>query len=269
MSLKLNLDKSAAKLRLDLSKKGLDPSKLKSQVIIDLDVSGSFENEHKQGLTARLITRLVPWALVLDVNGEIDLFTFADGPENAHHVGTVDADNCETFVRDHVIDKVPGWRGGTHYSHVLEKNLQLFGWIPESRAISPAPQIKKPGFLERLFGGAQSANPQPAVSATPKKKERSLVAFITDGANNDQDRTRQILRDSQKRGDDVYFLFIGFSGGGGKFDFLKQIADEFDNTGLVIINNLDEFTTRTDEELNELFLGDELVTWFQKAQLAA
>lgn len=55
---------------------------------------------------------------------------FSDGEMSARHVGTVTPADCEGYILRNVVDKVPGWKGGTTYSYVLEKNLQHFGWLP-------------------------------------------------------------------------------------------------------------------------------------------
>ncbi len=72
-----------------------------------------------------------------------------------------------------------------------------------------------------------------------------------------------LLEASQKRGDQVYFLFIAFANGGGKFRFLEEIGDKFDNTGLVVIDNIDQWCAQPDEAINDALLGDELVKWLK------
>ncbi|MFO1337901.1 MAG: hypothetical protein U1F53_06625 [Burkholderiaceae bacterium] len=60
MALQLNLEKSKATLQLCLQKAGIvQPPAMDMGVL--LDVSGSFEDEHQDGTTNRLLTRLVPW----------------------------------------------------------------------------------------------------------------------------------------------------------------------------------------------------------------
>lgn len=170
----------------------------------------------------------------------------------------VTADTVEGYVRREVINKVPGWNGGTDYSYVLEKNLQHFGWVNGA----PAPAAKPSGgFFKKMFGSSEPA--APVATAAPMKKDRSLVIHITDGDNSDKDRTEQILAESEARKDEVYFLFIGFSNQGGDFPFLKKIGDRFGNTGLVVVRDLEKFTSQSDDELNELLLGDELVGWLK------
>jgi hypothetical protein len=233
-----------------LAKKGVNtpPS---AEVAFDLDVSGSFDDEHRGGLTQSLLERLVPWGMVFDPDQQLDIFTFSNGEGHAHRVGQIVPADCEGYVAKRIIDRVPGYSGGTDYSYVLEKNLQQFGWLPSSE------QAPKKSFFKGLFGGGNTATNQPAT------KRKSIVLFVTDGDNSDKERTERILRESQARGDQVYFLFIAVSNQGGDFPFLRRIADQFSNTGLVIVRDLAAFTARTDEELNSELIGDELVAWLK------
>ncbi|KUM26284.1 hypothetical protein AU467_22295 [Mesorhizobium loti] len=248
--LKLDLNKSAQSLRLSLDKAGV-ASDIKAELIFDIDVSGSFEHEHEEGTTSKLIERLVPYGIVLDPDGAMDVFTFSHGASTAHRVGTVTPADAEGYILRNVVDQVPGWKGGTTYSYVLESNLRYFGWLPfEERG----------GMLNtisRFFGGGQG--PQ------FRDKKRSIVIFVTDGENEDGDeaRTMRVLAESQQRGDNVYFLFIGACEHNVEFKFLKTIASRFKNTGVVIIRDLEAFVQKSDAEISAELLGKELIDWLK------
>lgn len=247
--LKLDLNKAAQSLRLSLDKAGVAPN-IKAELIFDIDVSGSFEHEHEEGTTSQLIERLVPYGMVLDPDGAIDVFTFSHGPKAAHRVGTVTPKDAEGYILRNVLDRVPGWNGGTTYSYVLEKNLQHFGWLPDEQG----------GVLHaisRFFGGGKEL---------PREQKRSIVVFVTDGENEheDEERTMRVLSESQGRGDNVYFLFIGACEHNVEFKFLKTIASRFKNTGVVIIRDLEAFVEKTDEEISAELLGSELVEWLKR-----
>lgn len=245
----LDMNKSKQALQLSLAKRGINAPP-QAELAFDLDVSGSFDDEHCDGLTQKLLERLVPWGMVFDPDQKLDVFTFSNGPQNAHHVGDITATTCGDFVRQQIIRRVPGYNGGTDYSYVLEKNLQHFGWLPNASA--PA----KRGW----FGmGRKEATAQQVTD-----KKRSIVLFVTDGDNSDHAQTERTLAESEKRGDEVYFLFIGVSNQGGRFPFLQKIGDRFSNTGLVVIRDLGKWVQKSDEEINEELIGDELVEWLKK-----
>jgi len=248
MTLQLDLRKSADKLRLSLDKAGVAPD-IKAELIFDIDVSGSFEHEHEEGTTSKLIARLVPYGMVLDPDGKMDVFTFANGRASAHHVGTVTPDDADDYILRKVIDRVPGWKGGTEYSHVLERNLQHFGWLQRDEKFG--------SIVSRFFG----FEPTPDQSI----KKRSIVIFVTDGENDPADhaRTISILEASERRGDQVYFLFMGACEHDVDFKFLRTIASRFKNTGVVIVRDLDGFVDLSDDEINAQLLGPELLEWLR------
>lgn len=251
--IKLNLAKSAQALRLNLEKKGV-PTPPKADLAFLLDVSGSFDDEHRGGLTQALLGRLVPWGMVFDPDQKLDVFTFSSGNGRSHHVGEITPETVDGFIANKIIDRVPGYNNGTEYSYVLESCLQHFGWLPNG-----ASPKASGGLMGKLFGASKAAAP-----AAVAEKKRSIVLFVTDGDNSDKDRTRQILRDSQSRKDEVYFLFIGCNNQPSTFRFLEEIGEEFDNTGLVVVRDIKAFGELDDDALNDQLIGGELLTWLKK-----
>ncbi|MBF6599100.1 MAG: VWA domain-containing protein [Dehalococcoidia bacterium] len=247
--LSLDLNKSAQAIRLNLDKAGVRPD-VKAELIFDIDVSGSFEHEHEEGTTSRLVERLVPYGMVLDPDGKMDVFTFSDGEHHVHYVGVVTPDDAEGYLRRRVVDRVPGWGGGTTYSYVLERNLEHFGWLPQRQ--------RDQGILSRFFG-------RPAREQASPEQKRSLVLFVTDGENHESDeaRTVQVLEESQRRGDRVYFLFLGFCDTNPDFRFIREAAQRFDNTGALIIQDLRGFIALSDDELSARLLAPELIAWLK------
>lgn len=253
--LKLDMNKAAAGLRISLAKRGINTPPV-MELAFNLDVSGSFDDEHRAGLTQDLLTRLVPWGMVFDPDKKLDVFTFSDGAHHAHYVGDITPETSDGYIGSKIIGKVPGYKGGTDYRHVLEKNLVHFGYLPDE-----SPKPSGGGLFSRLFKGSE-----PVAESAPSKKKRALILHVTDGDNNDSDKepTRQVLRDSQTRGDEVYFLFIGCSNQATTFDYIAKLGDEFPNVGLVTVKDIAEFTGLSDEDLNERLIGDELVEWLKK-----
>lgn len=263
MSLKLNLEKSSQALVLNLQKAGIvTPPSIEVEALVD--VTGSFDDEHRDGTVDSLLTRLVPWALAFDPDKKMDVHTFSSGASGVAQLGTVNADNYYGYLPRMIfgvnIDDYPNgisanikprqgnYGYATDYSYGLEAKLKHLGWGGDT--------VKKSGFLGGLFGKKD----EEAKGA----RKRSLVIILTDGDNADKTRTKQVLRDSQNRGDEVYFLFLGISNQGSEFPFLESIGDEFDNTGFVAIKDLKKFVSLSDEELNSKLLGEELLTWLKR-----
>ncbi|MEO8673524.1 MAG: VWA domain-containing protein, partial [Tahibacter sp.] len=251
--LSLDLNKSTAAFRLSLDKAGVAPD-IKAELVVIMDVSQSFEHEHKEGTTSVLLERFVPLAKVLDPDGKIDLITFSDGPDSVQYLGEIDESNARNYIIDNVVKRVRGWNGGTTYSYALQEALRVFGWLPYGAGSAPE---RKPRFWERLFGltPEERATPRPGC-----EKKRSIVLFVTDGENDptsrhgDKRHTREVLRASQERGDQVYFLFIGACEHE-EFDFVEAIAKEFKNTGIVMATDPEAFVELPDDELIAKLLG--------------
>lgn len=249
MALQVDLTKSAGALRLSLEKAGiLTPPSV--EVAFDLDVSGSYEDEHLDGSTNDLMTRLVPWGLVFDPDKQLDVFTFSSGPSGVYNPGQVNANNYEGFVKKNVIG-CPGWRGGTSYAPVLRKNLELFGWLPSS----DGPSERRGGFLG--FGG------KPAAQSTQAPKRKSLVLFNTDGANDDKAQTEQLFAEMQRNNYQMYVAFIAYANGNPDFSFIHGLADKYNNCGIVIIKNMKQWTAKSDDEINAEIITPELVEWLK------
>lgn len=246
MALSLNLEKSTAALSLCLQKAGIITPPILDLNIV-MDVSGSFEDEHQDGVTTDLMARFVPWGMTFDPDKKLDVLTFSNGPSHVARTTAITANNYQNYVRNNIIGKVKGWNGGTDYSYAIEESLRGFGWLDN--------EAKKTGFLGKMFGAKEQQ---------PRAKKRSLTIFITDGDNSDKQRTREVLRASEERKDGVYFLFIGVSNGYGSFPFLESIGDEFKNTGFVKISNLRQFVQQTDEEMNQMLFDKELLDWMKQ-----
>lgn len=247
MPIQLDLHKSARNLRLSLDKAGVAAG-IKAELVFIIDVSGSFEHEHEEGTTSLLLRRLVPYGMVLDPDGQMDVFTFSGGRGNAHYVGTVTPEESDNYIVRYVVGRVPGWGDGTTYSYVLEKALRHLGWLPQEQG----------GFLSRFFG-------RPTEQA-PGQKKRSIIIFVTDGENDESDeaRTIRVLEESQNRGDEVYFLFLGTCDEHVDFKFLEEIARRFKNTGAVVERDIEGFVEQSDEAINARLLGPELLGWLRK-----
>lgn len=121
--------------------------------------------------------------------------------------------------------------------------MRSFGWLPG----------KRPGLFGRMLGQKTEI----------KERKRSLVIFVTDGENSDQQRTMNVLQASEDRRDEIYFLFIGISNQGAKFPFLRKLGDRFKNTGYVSIKNLKQFVAQDDDAVNERLLTEELRAWLK------
>jgi vWA found in TerF C terminus len=249
MALTLDLNKSKQALVLNLRKAGIS-STPKIDVAFAIDVSGSFDDEHRAGVTNDLLTRLIPWAAVFDPDQKMEVYTFSNGEKNVNHAGDVSVSNHAGFVKREIIG-CPGYMGGTDYSFVLGRILEDFGWLEK----------EKPGFFAKLFQSKQAA----ADSKTVTTQRQTLVFFLTDGENYDTAKTESLLAASQKRGDGVYFHFIGVSNQTDAFPFIEKMGDQFSNVGFTAINNVRKWVTQADDAINQSLISQELIAWIKAA----
>jgi hypothetical protein len=269
MAISVNLEKSAATLRLSLEKAGITQPPV-VEVGFNMDVSGSFEDEHMDGLTNDVMTRLVPWGLVFDPDQKLDFFTFSSnhgGRPPAYYVGEVTAQNYQGYIQREVIRKVPNWNGGTLFVPVLQMNRQHFGWVEGPKPTPAVAPAEKKGIFSKLFGGGKEEAPAPA-APTPvvaPVQRKTLILFVTDGANDDRDATERLLEQMQSRGEQIYIQFFAMNNDPSvRFEFLQHVADRFDNTGLYICRDIKAFTNMSDEEINEIMISEELIDWLKK-----
>ncbi|TLX16540.1 VWA domain-containing protein [Rhizobium sp. MHM7A] len=252
--MQINLQKSAQNLRISLEKRGIVKMPEMEMAAL-LDVSGSFDDEHRDGLTNDLLTRLIPWGMTFDPDKKADLFTFSSGERSAYLVGSVDEKNYINYIPNHVIDKVPGYNGGTHYSHVIRKALQHFGWIAGGEA------PKSGGFFGKLFGGNKGASE--ASSGAPR---RAILFFITDGEIQPEDKaaTSTIVAQADNEGYEVFIIMIGASNQRVDFSFPDGLARNHRNVAFHTITDIKGFTRMSDDQINDFFLSDKLTAWLKK-----
>lgn len=243
--MEINLKKSAENFRISLEKKGVAKMPEMEMAVI-MDVSLSFEDEHKDGITDALLTRLVPWGMTFDPDKKVDLFTFSSGSHSAYLVGSVDEKNYENYIPRNVIKKVPGYNGGTNYHYVLDKAFKHFGW----GEVAPSG-----GFLRKLFGGN---------SAPAEEKRRAILFFITDGEASDNEDTNNVVRRAETEGYEVFIVMIGVSNQDVNFSFLANLDKNHKNVSFHEIKKIRDFVAKSDEQINDFFLRDKLIAWLKR-----
>jgi hypothetical protein len=245
-----DLSKSEKNFSISLKKVGVEKMP-ELEMGIAMDVSGSFDDEHKDGVTNALVTRLAPWGFTFDPDRKIDMATFSSRDNIQLVDPPVDEKNYGDYIKRFVINKVKGYNGGTGYAPVTRLFLQHFGWLPGLTASAG-------GFLGGLFGKKK------AVSA---EKRRAIVFFITDGDNNDSGDTPamlQVMADAEANNYEVFFVFVGVSNQNVSFDTLKLIDRNHKNAAFHEIKDIKGFVAKSDEEINEFFLKSKLVAWLKK-----
>lgn len=119
-SQKVNLTKSKedlSKVVINLTKEsGIDLSKLKARVVVVMDDSGSMETQYKNGTVQSILTRLLPFALQFDDDGELEVYLFSNNCKKIKPCMT--ESNYEKYVKNY-IDGNHSY-GGTNYAPAIK-----------------------------------------------------------------------------------------------------------------------------------------------------
>lgn len=232
-----NLQKEVEKAKFTVAKSGISPN-LRASVVMDLDVSGSAQGLFQRGLMQEAFQRILPIGITFDDNQEIDVFTFASGDSYTTHIEpNATAANYDGYIKKNILDNssVPKW-GGTSYAPVLRENLITLEFYKKS-----------------LFGGVGKLQQQ------SKSKTPAIIYFFTDGVNDDERATEQLLQDCQDAKTEAYFMFIGI--GGASFPFIERMGDKFDNVGFLDIKDVAKMAS--DDDIYEKLLPEELTVWLK------
>lgn len=194
-----------------------------ARVAVVIDYSYSMAELYKDGTVQDTLNKMIPFGLMFDDNGEVDVYTFSNNSRK--HEG-MDIDNYYSYV-EQVIKPNTNNMGGTNYASAIKDiDKDYFG--------------KSKGIFGKF------------------KKEKDLdtpvfVIFITDGDNSDKKDTESIIRKLADK--NVFIQFIGI--GDAKFDFLEELDDldgrSCDNTGFVKFSDLNNVS---DEEFYHKALKD-------------
>ena len=249
MSLQLDLQKSKNVLSLTLQKNGV--TKINPcQVSFAMDASGSFQKEHNQGYTEHLLGRILPFALLFDKDGVLDMFSFASSCGEAPEVTE---DNYLGYVsRDFPYKGEYGF--STAYLppfHALIEN----GYTGKEQVVGVEEQG---GFFGKLFGKKEKQ----IIKTTTESIGKHLSFFITDGEAYDQEEAKHYLEKNQEEQHFIIFVTISNS----KFNFFennykgKKQTDYFNFTH----NELRDLQDKSDEDLYKLFVTPSLTNWMNQ-----
>lgn len=182
MSKLINLTKTA---KVVLEKKAIFGEK--AQVAVADDISISMDDLYYNGTMQELNDRLLSIGMNLDIDKSIDVFAFG---RDSHEIGVVTEGNHQGFV-DNVLLKKVSFEGSTNYAGVMDRIVKKYG----------QPPAQKQGFISRLMG-SKSTIEKPTVP--------TLVFFITDGNNFDEDKAEAIIRQSSNQA--IFWQFVGVEG---------------------------------------------------------
>ena len=250
---KVNLEKhviSLSKSVIDLSKKtSVDLGNLTAQVVVVLDYSGSMSSLYNNGTVQQTLNRLVPLGLTFDDNGAVEVFLFQN---DFKQLDAMTLDNYADYV-DSVARKSGYSMGGTCYAPVLRAVINgadvSYTEVEEVKGFLGIKKQKEVVKLKHQPGLVNDDVP-------------TYILFITDGANSDESKTSELLREVCTK--NVFIQFVGI--GNESFRYLEQLdtlsGRSRDNTGFCRMTDL---TAVPDEQLYTTVLA-EFANWLKGKQ---
>ena len=215
-------------VRVNLEKRGA--AGVRARVVLVLDRSGSMRALYSSGAVGRLVERIAPVAAVLDDDGGLDAWTFAD--------------HCA---------RLPTLRP-TELTEWIERQVYIRAG---NRQLPPLPDggLRVPDHLAGVFGGNNEPEVMREILETfaAEPGDPVLVLFFSDGGVN---RSRQIEELLVKAAaEPVFWQFVGL----GRSDY--GILERFDSLPGRLVDNagffqVDDIDGITDAELYDLLLSE-------------
>ncbi|MFC1413292.1 VWA domain-containing protein [Streptacidiphilus sp. N1-12] len=224
-------------VRVNLAKRGA--AGVRARVALVLDRSGSMRPLYNGGTVGRLVERMAPVAAVMDDDGSLDAWIFAD--------------HCARLPTL-TIPQLAEW---------IERNVYIRSGhrqLPEL----PGGRSRVPDHLVDVFGG----NNEPEVIRdilayyAERPGDPVLVLFFSDGGINRSKQIQELL--TQAAAKPLFWQFIGL----GKSEY--GILERFDTLPGRVVDNagffqVDDFDRITDAELYDRLLG-EFPQWLTEAR---
>lgn len=223
------------------------------EVKFALDISGSMQRMYNDGTVQKLTDRLLAVASRFDDNGEMEVWTFTNGFDEAP---VVTESMHEGYINKHILNNssINKW-GCTSYAPVMQDIIEKSFTEKVSKTVT---NEEKPGFFGKLFGAKPTITTSEVFSVGDRNPKFPIfVPFVTDGDNSDHSETERLIKECANK--NIYWLMVGI--GSESFTWLNKIADKYPNVGFVKIDELDRIS---DEDFYMKLLNEEFCDWVKK-----
>lgn len=248
----IDLTKKAEQITFFLEKKGVTNAPT-MRVCAALDVSGSMDDEIRDGSLQRAMDQLGGVGVKFDDNGEIDVWTF---DTRSYYVGTWVPEDFGNFIKKNQIRSL----GGTAYVPFMRDIYEkMFVTKRVKQQVERTETVKKGGFFgigaktetRIVYDTIEVDDPNGAINEEPV-----LVMVITDGEpSGGADPVITLAKSFAKK--PIYFTFVGVSNQSNSFGVLEKIERACSNVGFVHLNGF----KLSDEEVYEKIITDKLVSF--------
>src|SRR5574344_1745223 len=162
MSFQLPMVKKAEALQLVMQKHDAN-SVYPSQVHVAMDVSGSFDDEHRNGYTQELLNRLIPFAMLFDKDKTVQCVAFGS---SAEALVDIDSSNYQDYVKNQIMLSRP-YNSGTNFAAAFKVLLDSTTTLVPVESRKETRQVERPStsFLGRMFGRTETVNEEVEIGA--------------------------------------------------------------------------------------------------------
>jgi hypothetical protein len=262
------------KVKINLEKK--TKLKIRAQVALLDDVSGSASGMHRSGLTQRLFDRVFAVAYEFDDNQVLDAWAFDTGVvELEPIVESMFGNYVQRYINEN--DDIE-W-GGTRYAPGMQAVIDHYYPVTQQataavqEAVQATAQAAK-GFFGKIgsmFGKKEEvkpADPAPAfkpagftpTAAKVKLPDPVFCMLVTDGENSDEAATLAVLEANKDK--QIFWLLIGIKETHGRpnFQFLEKMAKLFPNVSFYDAGEIDKVG---DDELYDKLFTPKFINWYE------
>lgn len=246
---KLNLQKQTENLKLSLKKKNVVIGDTKLRVGMALDISGSMQQNYRNGEVSDFVGKLLPFGCIFDDNSEIDSWAFN---HDYQELPSATPSNYDDYVG--IGMKGLNINGGTNYAPVMSNILNFYFGYDEKETVS----YEKASGILGLFGKKNKLVSK-QVEAVTESSLPAIVFFVTDGECADYQHTEWVLASNEDK--PVYWVGVGV--GNSRFTSLENFKNKFDNFDLITVESL----SLDDEDLYDKILSGGLKDFIEKHKI--
>lgn len=245
--LQFDLVKSTQALQFNLQKRNVN-SIIPCEVFVAMDVSGSFDDEHRSGYTQTLLNRFVPFSMLFDKDKELNSFAFSSV---STELEIITEHNYKNYIKNEVIG-CRGYNGGTEYAPVLQDMFLAKKAVEKTEVI----ETKSKGLFGGLFGGKTTT--ETVTSVSYEDIDKKLIFFVTDGDEWSPESTKRVLNNYLHGKEFIVFLSVS--------DRKLRQLERYENGTYTSYHNftfdqLHNLENWSDDEIYDLLLTDNLVNW--------
>ena len=236
-----------------LKKRNLE--KVRCQVVVLIDVSGSMTGLFNDGTVQSVSDRMFAIAWIFDDNQTLECWAFDD---QSYELPSIVESNYADYVKTNILKNTDIRWGGTCYAPVLKAAFDHFF---DSSTLQHAVDAVKSGWAKLNPFAKKEKVPTPLFATVEEPTDPVFVLFLTDGANGDVSDTEKFISDISDHS--IYIQTIGI--GHNPFTTLKTLRDKHDNVGFFDVADIGKIDNN---DLYSKIINEKFVTWYNKRKVA-